>query len=129
MMARPRVSLSAPIARRPPAVAGMRSAMLMFSHGRYRGSGRPCIVDLISACLDSSVRLLEHSDAAPVEVVENFAPRRLWLPIIWSRWPAANADSMSARITRGEENGTTEHKAMILLKRKVTAQGTENRSC
>ena len=87
------------------------------------------MVDLISACLDSCVRLLEHSDAAPVEVVENFAPRRQWHLIIWSRWPAANADEMSAGITRGEENGTTEPKAMTLLKRKVTAQRTENRSC
>jgi hypothetical protein len=63
------------------------------------------------------------------KVVEYLAPRRQWLLIIWSRWPAADADSMSAGITPGEENGTTEHKAMTLLKRKVTAQGTENRSC
>ena len=33
------------------------------------------------------------------------------------------------RITLGEENGTTGDKTMTLLKRKVTAQITDNRSC
>ena len=33
------------------------------------------------------------------------------------------------RVTLGEENDTTGHKAMTLLKRKVTAQVTGNRSC
>jgi len=33
------------------------------------------------------------------------------------------------RITRGEENDATWHKTMTLLKCKVTAQVTENRSC
>jgi hypothetical protein len=32
-------------------------------------------------------------------------------------------------ITVGEENDATEHKAMTLLKRKVTAQVAANRSC
>jgi hypothetical protein len=48
---------------------------------------------------------------------------------VWLRRPAADADVTSVGSTLGEENVTTWHKGMTLLKRKVTAQVAENRSC
>jgi hypothetical protein len=42
---------------------------------------------------------------------------------------AAEADAMSVGSHAVRRNGTTEHKAMTLPEREVTAQGTGNRSC
>jgi hypothetical protein len=87
------------------------------------------MVDLFSACLDSRARLLEHSDAAPVEGRRVLRASQAMAPDHMVEVASSGRGLDVRRITPGEENGTTEHKAMTLLKRKVTAQGTENRSC
>jgi hypothetical protein len=81
------------------------------------------------AGLDSCVRLLEHFDAAPVEGRRVPRASQAMAPDHMVEVAGSRRGLDVRRITPGEENGTTEHNAMTLLKRKVTARGTENRSC
>jgi len=81
------------------------------------------------AGLDSRARLLEHFDAAPVEGRRVLRVPQVTAPDHVVEVASSRRGLDVRRITLGEENGTTEHKAMTLLKRKVTAQGTEHRSC
>jgi hypothetical protein len=60
---------------------------------------------------------------------ECFALRRQWLHDHMVE-AASSSRGLDVRwITLREEHDTTEHKAMTLLKRKVMARVTENRSC
>jgi hypothetical protein len=81
------------------------------------------------AGLDSCARLLEHFDAAPVEGRRILRASQAMVPDHVVEVAGSRRGLDVRRITLGEENGTTEHNAMTLLKRKVTARGTENRSC
>jgi hypothetical protein len=84
----------------------------------------------IHLCLDSRARLLQPSNSAPSKVrgVLGSSLRRQWFLIIWSRHQAADAMSARLHLVRSK-NDSTGHKTMTLLKRKVTARITVNRSC
>jgi hypothetical protein len=81
------------------------------------------------AGLDSCARMLEHFDAVPVEGRRVLRASQAMAPDHMVEVASSKRGLDVGRITLGEENGTTEHKAMTLPKRKVTAQGMENRSC
>jgi len=82
------------------------------------------------AHLDSRLDLSQFSHAAPVQVP--------WLLLPASQAPASDHVVGTTcgrrgrdvrRFTPGEENDATEHKALTLLNRKVTAQLEVNSSC
>jgi hypothetical protein len=74
---------------------------------------------------------LEHSNAAPVSKAKEGTWRfaQAMAPDHMVEAASSRRGLDVRRITLGEENDTTEHKAMTLLKRKVTAQVTVNCSC
>ena len=75
------------------------------------------------AGLHSRARLLEHFEAAPVEDRRVLRVPQVTAPDHVVEVASSRRGLDVRRITPGEENGTTEHNAMNLLKRKVTAQG------